>query len=234
LPIYPGTHATRKPLHEHLRVYAMFVYNDPRDWGLDTSLIVDLLLSHRGYLGTLSGLNGRSDLPNCGYQQDGQPALWFSNPDLWWAADHHLNRLGQGAFHAALRGVWHSVTDGKAPLLANVCGKPHQPTYAFAESRLVGETKSLWGDAHQPLQRVYMIGDNPMSDIMGANRFESLLGSRWSSVLVRTGVYQGGEPTEKPTAVVQDVWEAVRWALAKEGWSDVQDEAPVESSAGVA
>ena len=77
-----------------LKIDAVFVYNDPRDWGLDATVILDLLLSSQGVLGTLSDKNGREDLPNRGYQQDGQPPLYFSNPDLWWAAKYHLPRLG--------------------------------------------------------------------------------------------------------------------------------------------
>ena len=68
------------------------------------------------------------------------------------------------------------------------------------------------------LSRVYMIGDNPASDIAGANAFRSPFGSSWRSVLVRSGVYTGGEPAEQPQVIVEDALEAVRWALAEEGW----------------
>lgn len=37
-----------------LRIDAVFVYNDPRDWGLDAQIIKDVLLSERGILGTFS------------------------------------------------------------------------------------------------------------------------------------------------------------------------------------
>lgn len=59
--------------------------------------------------------------------------------------------------------------------------------------------------------------DNPASDILGANQYESPRGSSWESILVRSGVYNGGEPAEKPSVVVDDVLEAVRWAVKKEG-----------------
>lgn len=65
-----------------LKIDAVFVYNDPRDWGLDTQIIKDVLLSSQGIMGTLSDKNGDPSLPNKGYQQDGQPPLYFSNPDL--------------------------------------------------------------------------------------------------------------------------------------------------------
>lgn len=67
------------------------------------------------------------------------------------------------------------------------------------------------------LKRVYMVGDNPESDILGANQYQSEVGSEWNSILVRSGVYSGGEPAHKPKAIVEDVWEAVQWGLEREG-----------------
>lgn len=41
-----------------LKIDAMFVFNDPRDWGLDIQVIIDILLSSQGIMGTLSDKNG--------------------------------------------------------------------------------------------------------------------------------------------------------------------------------
>lgn len=43
--------------------------------------------------------------------------------------------------------------------------------------------------------------------------YKSAFGSEWLSILVRTGVYQGGEPAWVPRATVDDVYDAVQWAL---------------------
>ena len=67
------------------------------------------------------------------------------------------------------------------------------------------------------LKKVYMVGDNPESDIRGANQYVSEMGSKWESILVRSGVYSGGEPSHKPGIVVGDIWDAVRWGMQKEG-----------------
>lgn len=151
---------------QSLKVDAVFVYNDSRDWGLDITLITDLLLSKDGVLGTVSEKNGDDTLPNRGYQQDGQPPLYFSNPDLLWAAKYHLSRLGQGGFRGALEGVWRELTGGHgkepAQLIRTVIGKPHQPTYEFAEKRLRAYRADMFaGQSLQPLKKVYMVGDNP-------------------------------------------------------------------------
>lgn len=213
-----------------LKIDAIFVYNDPRDWGLDIQLILDVLLSREGIMGTYSVKNGKKDLPNNGYLQDGQPPLYFSNPDLLWAAGYHLSRLGQGGFTAALEGVWKAVTHG-AELKRIQIGKPYHETYSFAEKMLLRFREEMYGnqantagpDDGQKLKKVYMVGDNPESDIKGANDYKSEVGTEWISLLTRTGVYQdrpGSKPTVQPKVIVDDVKTAVEWALKNSGWHE--------------
>ncbi|KAM3068439.1 hypothetical protein ACMFMG_009578 [Clarireedia jacksonii] len=207
---------------QSLKFDAIMIFNDPRDWALDTQVILDLLLSEKGILGTYSDKNGDASLPNNGWQQDSQPKLYFSNPDLFWATSHHMPRLGQGGFQASLEGVWNATTNG-AKLERTVIGKPHSATYKYAERVLNRYRAHLLGTSTKKvphLKRVFMVGDNPESDIRGANEFESAHGTEWTSVLVKTGVYRSGTvPAYKPKAVVPDVLEAVEWALEKEGWA---------------
>lgn len=237
--------ATARPLPTpNPKIDAIFVFNDPRDWALDIQIILDLLQSRGGVLGTYSPLNGRADLEGGGWQRDGQPPLYFSNPDLLWSAAYHLPRFGQGAFQAAVAGVWAEVTGGAAPLRRTAIGKPHARTYGFAERVLDAHRAALLDvvpnddddDSSsngkdevekekkkeiEPLRTVYMVGDNPASDIRGANEYVSPAGTTWTSVLVRTGVWdpeRGGPPAYEPKAIVDDVRGAVAWALEREGW----------------
>lgn len=218
-PIDPSSPSTS------LKIDAVFVYNDPRDWGLDAQIIKDVLLSKNGILGTLSEKNGNASLPNRGYQQDDQPPLYFSNPDLLWAAKYHLPRLGQGGFREALEGIWAAITGGEkqgVQLQKIVMGKPHRPTYEFAEKRLIAHRKDLlraYDGAVGNLRRVYMVGDNPESDILGGNSYQSPHGTDWASILVSTGVYVAGTtPNHVPDQIVGDVLDAVNWAVAQEQW----------------
>ncbi|KAK4102284.1 HAD-superfamily hydrolase [Parathielavia hyrcaniae] len=216
-PIFTPTHPS-----SHLKVDAIFVLNDPRDWALDIQVITDLLLSHAGYAGTYSPRNNDPSSPNAGWQRDGQPPLYFSNADLLWSAGYHLPRFGQGAFQAALAGIWRRITGGKAELERVRIGKPYGETYRFAE-RVLGRHRSEVlrvmghpGSAAGKLRTVYMVGDNPESDIAGANGYSSGEGTEWVSVLVRTGVWseaRGGglEGVYKPREVVDDVAAAVSW-----------------------
>ncbi|THV53476.1 hypothetical protein BGAL_0049g00100 [Botrytis galanthina] len=211
-------------LSESLKFDAIMIFNDPRDWALDTQVVLDLLLSEKGILGTYSSKNGDASLPNNGWQQDEQPKLFFSNPDLFWATNHHMPRLGQGGFQASLEGVWNATTGG-AKLERTVIGKPHPATYKYAERVLQKYRTHMLGGSGESkrkipqLKRVFMVGDNPESDIRGANEFESSHGTDWTSILVKTGVYRSGTvPAHKPKAIVGDVYEAVKWALEQEGW----------------
>lgn len=212
-----------------LKIDQILVWNDPRDWSLDIQVIHDLLVSHRGYLGTISSQNGRCSLPNNGWQQDGQPELWISNLDLVWKTEHPVNRFGTGAFVEALRGVWSAVTDG-AELQYHALGKPSRFTYDYAHTRLLEHYSRMEPAANKrsrtltngtPLRRVYMIGDNPESDIRGANEFCPHDGTEWVSILVKTGVWQetaaAREPRYKPAVIVDDVVDAVVWAMRNEG-----------------
>ncbi|KAH6950388.1 HAD-like domain-containing protein [Ilyonectria sp. MPI-CAGE-AT-0026] len=211
---------TARPLpSDQLKIDGIFVFNDPRDWALDIQLIVDLLLSEKGVLGTYSPQNGKYGLPNGGWQSDGQPSIFFSNPDLLWSTSYHQPRFGQGAFQGALYGVWREVTNGR-DLKCRIIGKPHKDTYEYAEHVLNAYRAGILGQSQSPLQRVYMVGDNPESDIRGANEYKSANGASWKSILVKTGVWneQSGIPKYKPDTVADDVFTAVTWALERERW----------------
>lgn len=236
--IWPFSHLLKdyytkhaRPLPEGpLKIDAMFVFSDPHDWALDTQLFLDLLLSEKGVVGTLSLKNGDNSLPNRGWYKDGQPKLVFSNPDMFWASSYPQSRLGQGGFRAALQGVWDEVTDG-AELPKLVIGKPTKTTYQYAENvlnsyrhKLLSGTSPLGEEPVAQLKRVFMVGDNPASDVLGANNFESPGGTEWHSLLVKTGVWRDvREPKYKPKAIVEDVREAVKYGLKRQGF--VYDEA---------
>jgi len=107
--------------------------------------------------------------------------------------------------------VFKTLTGTEYPYLQY--GKPSRETYEYAEAVLRDRVSEVTGRQVERTPNVYMIGDNPESDIAGANA------AGWSSVLVRTGVYdpENGPPTHAPTHVAEDVEEAVRWAIEREG-----------------
>ncbi|KAL9114939.1 MAG: hypothetical protein Q9227_001182 [Pyrenula ochraceoflavens] len=206
---------------ESLKIDAIFVFNDPRDWALDAQVILDVLLSEKGIIGKQSRKNNDWSLPNRGYLQDQQPPIYFSNPDLLWAAKYHLPRLGQGGFREALEGLWAALTGGPregVELQKKVFGKPFRQTYSFAERRLIAHRKNIYQSDPPALRKVYMVGDNPESDIRGANTYNSPHETEWISILVKTGVYDEGTPAWAPRSLQEDVKGAVQWALEDSGW----------------
>jgi len=123
-----------------------------------------------------------------------------------------------------LQGIWNTTTGG-AELTKTIIGKPHSHTYQYAEQILNSHRAELLGgnvnfnkDIHR-LDRVFMVGDNPESDIRGANEFDSPLGTEWTSILVKSGVFRDGSvPSYEPTVIVDDVLAGIKWALKQQGW----------------
>ena len=73
------------------------------------------------------------------------------------------------------------------------------------------------------IRTVYMVGDNPSSDIQGANNFTSRHGTEWKSILVESGVHvAGAEPAHKPDAIMERVAEAMEWAVWDGKLSDLE------------
>lgn len=94
-------------------------------------------------------------------------------------------------------------------------GKPELATYKYADEVLTEWMGELYGSPSEERlpENIYMIGDNPASDIVGGNMYG------WNTCLVRTGVFQGGDNDEENPAnfgVFPNVLEAVQTALRKE------------------
>ncbi|KAH6655715.1 HAD-like domain-containing protein [Truncatella angustata] len=212
-------HGRRMEHHQSVEIAAILVWSTPRDWCLDLQVISDLLLSSGGKLGKKSVRNDTIHLPNNGYLQDGQPKLYFCNQDFEWATQHEHPRFAQGAFREALKGIWQYATNGKAKLEYIVIGKPTEAAYEYGEKTLYAYNNSLSeksGMARR-IKTVYMIGDNPESDVRGANTFKSRIGAEWKSILVESGVYEPGtKPTYEPTFIAKDVRDAVTQVLVRE------------------
>ncbi|KAK2629018.1 hypothetical protein QTJ16_002121 [Diplocarpon rosae] len=197
-----------------VQISAILVWSSPRSWGLDLQLTMDLLLSEKGVFGTFSPRNGDVKLPNQGYLQDEQPKIFFSNPDQTWATAFHLPRVAQGSWRYALQGIWDAQTNkADLGLAVTTYGKPVEATYIYAEQVLQKWHKEIHGLDAPPIRNVYMVGDNPGSDIKGANDFQSRQGSEWKSILVESGIYaKGTTPASEPDHIVSGVKDAVNLA----------------------
>jgi HAD superfamily hydrolase (TIGR01456 family) len=185
-----------------VQIEAIFVFADSRDWASDQQIILDLLMSKGGYLGT------RSETFDEG------PPVFFSHNDVVWSASHDLTRIGMGALRVSLEAMYKAVT-GKE-LQTTAYGKPQIGTFQFA-TRLLQEWRKDTHGIDAPPETVYFVGDTPESDIRGTNEFDSHADNSWYSILVRTGVFQEGtKPRFQPRATVDTVLDAVKHGMERE------------------
>ncbi|KAL5507090.1 hypothetical protein ACEPAH_6546 [Sanghuangporus vaninii] len=201
------------------RFAAIFVFHDPRNWAFDAQISLDVVCNH-GYV-LPAPMRPTTEASSTQPEEPNSVKLYFCNPDLLWGSDYPTPRIGQGAFRIAFQSVYQSLMGKTYPYIQY--GKPTKATYAFAEQLLrkrlqevlqegsSGKKSDVDGEIdHTP--NVYMVGDNPESDIAGANA------KGWQSVLVKTGVYDParGPPAHQPTHIADDVEQAVRWAINRE------------------
>ncbi|KAL2109665.1 hypothetical protein VUR80DRAFT_2159 [Thermomyces stellatus] len=179
---------------------AVLVFADSRDYATDMQITMDLLTSKDGRLGTRSEDPIATQLP-----------IYFSQGDLVFPTEWKGGpRLTQGAFRIAIEAQWKALTGGELERV--VYGKPELATYKFADEVIKSWMHEIHNERTIP-ENIYMVGDNPQSDIIGGNMYG------WNTCLVRTGVFQGGENDENNPAsfgVFDTVLDAVQAAVRKE------------------
>ncbi|KAI7852373.1 HAD-like domain-containing protein [Circinella umbellata] len=199
--VWPFRHPSRDSLSRDadsldfskIPIGAVMMFHDSRDWGRDMQIMLDVICSENGVVGTQKGDCTVQEIP-----------IYFSNNDIIWSTEFPVPRLGQGSFKLALESVYKTLTG--TSLQSTSYGKPYPTTYAFAEQVL-----ERINSGKKP-SRIYAVGDNPAADIQGANNYG------WSSILVRTGVFQepGNSSHFPANSVCQHVEEAVKWAIQQE------------------
>ena len=193
---------SRKRDFANIKVEAIFVFADSRDWAGDQQIILDFLTSKNGVLGT------RSE------NYDEGPPLYFAHNDVVWATSHGSSRIGMGALRKSVEAMFEAVTGKELETIA--FGKPQIGTFEYATKLLQQWRKDTHGiDA--PPQTVYFVGDTPESDIRGTNDFNKKVDETWYSILVRTGVFrEGTQPKFRPMVTVDDVLDAVKHGIERE------------------
>ncbi|KAI9932970.1 hypothetical protein ASPWEDRAFT_33979 [Aspergillus wentii DTO 134E9] len=180
---------------------AILVFTDSRDYQTDFQLIIDLLLAEDGQLLT----RAKDPLAN-------RIPLYFSQGDLVYPTDHKgPTRLTLGAFRIALEAQYKTLTG--VDMERVIYGKPERATYTYADEVMKSWMEEIHNENRLP-ENIYMVGDNPASDIVGGNMYG------WNTCLVRTGVFQGpgDNDTNNPAnfGVFDHVLDAVKAAVRKE------------------
>ncbi|KAL7986046.1 hypothetical protein Chor_011212, partial [Crotalus horridus] len=133
-------------------------------WETNLQLIIDVLLTN-GY-------------PGNPYQRTYPhiPVL-ACNMDLMWAAEAQSPRFGHGTFMVCLENIYKKIT-GKELKYEVLMGKPSEVTYHYAEYLI--RTQASAKQWKSPIETLYAIGDNLMTDIYGANLYNRYLEERIS------------------------------------------------------
>ncbi|KAK2499229.1 hypothetical protein MC885_021101 [Smutsia gigantea] len=176
------------PRNDFPAIEGVLLLGEPVRWETSLQLIMDVLLSH-GNPGTGLATAPYPHLP-----------ILASNMDLLWMAEAKMPRFGHGTFLLCLEAIYRKLT-GRELQYEGLMGKPSILTYQYAED-LIGLQAARRGWA-TPIRRLYAVGDNPMSDVYGANLFHRYLQKErrgaaetrgpcarsCASILVCTGVY---------------------------------------------
>jgi HAD superfamily hydrolase (TIGR01456 family) len=228
----PEERATSRPrdFSQH-RIEAIMVFSDSRDYATDMQIIMDLLQAENGLLHTRAKDPVSQRIP-----------IYFSQGDLLCPTEHPYPRMSQGAFRIGLEAMYKALTGEELERV--VYGKPELATYKYADEVMASWMETIHNEEKLP-KNIYMIGDNPASDIIGGVSFlflfSPLLPSLflkthihtftyililppqnmygWNTCLVRTGVFQGGDNDESNPAnfgVFPNVLEAIQTAMRKE------------------
>uniref|UniRef100_A0A8C9FQ57 Haloacid dehalogenase-like hydrolase domain-containing 5 n=1 Tax=Pavo cristatus TaxID=9049 RepID=A0A8C9FQ57_PAVCR len=135
----------------------------PVRWETSLQLITDVLLS-----------NGNPGAEPEGIPYPHLPVL-ACNMDLLWMAEAKMpSRFGHGTFLLCLENIYKKVT-GRELKYEALIGKPSTVTYRYAEYLIKEQAEKHGWKA--PIRRLYAIGDNPMSDVYGANLYNNYLKS---------------------------------------------------------
>ncbi|EGG17979.1 RNA-binding region RNP-1 domain-containing protein [Cavenderia fasciculata] len=182
-----------------LHLYALLIINVY--WGEELQILSDILQTKDGVI-SIDKVN-KSDVQEID--------LHVANPDFTYGGEFIMPRYTMGAFIQCLSTLYRLSTRGR-DLAVTFYGKPYASTYNYAKELMGTQVKKL-NQLGTP-KHIYAIGDNPHSDIKGANQLEN---EGWISILVRTGVFKGDNDIENPAKyVVDDVLDAINLIMKLE------------------
>jgi HAD superfamily hydrolase (TIGR01456 family) len=216
--VYPlrNAHADQSPSSKPTEpVEAVMIFHDPVDWGLEMQILCDVLSPAKLEDTRLATEENKAR---------GHIPFYVSNADIVYTTEYPHPRFTQGAFVEAFRHLYELYY--KQPLVVDYCGKPYKVQYEFATQQLREEAGRVSGgsDGQAPSSGVdelnqqgsgsrevfFGVGDNPKSDIRGANS----AGPQWRSVLVRTGIFSdaaaANDATDPARFVCDDIVAAVQ------------------------
>lgn len=191
---------------------AVFLFTDPIAWGRETQIITDVISAPNGNIHDISKGIIQQDDTNNNYTQ--HIPVYNACADFTYSAKWPIARFGSGAFRVSLEKLWKELSNGKQ-LNQTLYGKPYLSQYQYVEKMLTSYVNGKETNSSSIVDRYYMVGDNPTTDIRGARS----AGLHWNGILTRSGLWKGidNDKIDPAHVVVDDVLEAVHWILEREG-----------------
>ncbi|XP_067934848.1 haloacid dehalogenase-like hydrolase domain-containing 5 [Watersipora subatra] len=144
-------------------IEAVILFGEPVRWETNLQLIVDLLMT-----------GGKPDHAPSTVPETHIPVL-ACNMDMVWMAEACMPRFGHGCFLFCLEHLYKKLS-GKDLKYTALIGKPSPITYHHAEYCLNEHAKSI--GLKKTISKLYCVGDNPDTDIYGANLYSRYLKSK--------------------------------------------------------
>ncbi|XP_048743718.2 haloacid dehalogenase-like hydrolase domain-containing 5 [Ostrea edulis] len=145
-------------------IEAVILFGEPNQWDSKLQLLVDVLVS-----------NGMPSQAPKEFPSTHLPIL-ACNMDLFWMAEASMPRFGHGMFLTFLETAYQQYT-GRELKYSALLGKPSMFTYHHADNILWQHAQRL---GFKRLKSLYCVGDNPNTDISGANVYDRYLKKRHS------------------------------------------------------
>ncbi|KAM8930754.1 haloacid dehalogenase-like hydrolase domain-containing 5 [Pelodytes ibericus] len=142
------------------KIDAVILFGEPIRWETNLQIIIDVLLTG-GHPANQHQPASSQHIP-----------LLACNMDLMWLAEARSPRFGHGIFMVCLENIYKKIT-GKDLKYEALMGKPSEITYHYAESLI--RSQAAMKQWTTPIQTLYAIGDNLMTDIYGANLYNRYL-----------------------------------------------------------
>ncbi|XP_019392516.1 PREDICTED: cat eye syndrome critical region protein 5 homolog [Crocodylus porosus] len=171
------------------KIEAVVLFGEPVRWETNLQLIIDVLLT--------------SGYPGNPYHHAKYPHIpvLACNMDLMWVAEAQSPRFGHGTFLVCLENIYKKIT-GKELKYEALMGKPSELTYHYAEYLI--RTQAAERQWKKPIQSLYAIGDNLMTDIYGANLYSRYLEEKNSRKGSKARVQAKVAAGTRSTTVSQD------------------------------
>lgn len=159
-----------------ISIDAILVFADLRNWAADQQIILELLLSDKGVMGTESKTQGNG------------PEIYFAHSDFIWATNYKLSRYGMGALQVSIAALYKEHTGHE--LKVHRFGKPQAGTFKFANKVLSKWRKGML-DEH--LKKLNVNDPNAsQADILINDEGEEFI----NQAKLESGNYSDGEDEE--------------------------------------